>query len=167
MVSSLSWPINCCRHAVDMLNSCSLHTPLHGQLFSMSVSRLATSQHIYMLRCLRCGPNNVGMWQNVHSMFSASTDCLQQLFSKSVRNQKTNADRVAKQLLITCPCSGVTPLTVARVVEFDLNKLYLFNCAWLLCRKEYLLSCLADIFFLPFFSDKVLLSSLNYNNCGL
>ena len=60
---------------------------------------------------LQCDQNRVGIWQNVYSMSTASTDCLQQLFSKSVNSRpKIECCRVANQLLISCPCSGVAPL---------------------------------------------------------
>ena len=62
----------CCRHAVDMLNSCPLHTPLHRQLFSMSVSGLATSQHLYMSRCC-------DLVKIVSGSGKMSTACLQHL----------------------------------------------------------------------------------------
>ena len=79
LASPSSWAVNCSSHAVDMLNSCPLHTPLHGQLFSMSVSGLSTSQHLYMSRCCDvvkivsgCGKMSTACLKHLQNVYSNS-----------------------------------------------------------------------------------------------
>ena len=99
--------------AVDMLISCPLYTPLHGQLFSMSV---------FGHRNISTCQNLVRMWQNACIISTASMTCLQQLINNSLANSfvaKNKCCRVANWLLISCPGSGDRVLSSRQQMSYQ------------------------------------------------